>query len=397
MELELSGARVERRRPWLFAVPALFLIAATFQREALYPLTALGVLVLVMAPFVRRRRTGTLRVSASGDLTLDGVLIGRCPKFVAGRVMSTADGTRVALQRADVREDVTIVLPKDADARRLLRALRLDPQTGIARAAVIPGTRQAQLANVIAASVVTLTLAWGITRVTHALDGVAPFAVIVVAALFGFWRTMRLDVGDDGVLVSRFLCRPRFLRFAEIANVHFGSGVEGALLLASGETIRFFASPSRPAAVEALESVLRRIEASVRVQRRPSMRPAWTTLARGGRTADSWIRELKSEGGAEHYRQAAVRESELWRVIADPASPGTARVGAAVALSPALDTRGRDRLRTATATVLQPRVRVALDAVAGGADSAHLVGAVAPLDDPTAGDERATEGSKAQS
>jgi hypothetical protein len=63
----------------------------------------------------------------------------------------------------------------------------------------------------------------------------------------------------------------------------------------------------------------------------------------------------------------------LWRIVRSPAAEPSARAGAAIALRPALDEAGRQRLRRLAETTIAPRVRVVLEAAAAGAGDEVLV------------------------
>lgn len=75
-------------------------------------------------------------------------------------------------------------------------------------------------------------------------------------------------------------------------------------------------------------------------------------------------------GATAGPRDAPVDAERLWRVVEDPAAPEEARVGAAVALGDGLDAEGRARLRVVAGGTAGPRVRVALEAVAEGEETA---------------------------
>ena len=75
----------------------------------------------------------------------------------------------------------------------------------------------------------------------------------------------------------------------------------------------------------------------------------------------TWLSELKKlregEGG---YRNVALREEDLWRVVEDPGAPEEARAAAAVLVRNA--DGAKPRLRIAADAVASPRLRVALEA-----------------------------------
>jgi hypothetical protein len=70
------------------------------------------------------------------------------------------------------------------------------------------------------------------------------------------------------------------------------------------------------------------------------------------------------------YRDAEIRDEDLWRIVEDPHSRPSVRVSAASLLRPQLDSIGRGRLRIAAEVTAHRRVRVALEAAASNDDRA---------------------------
>lgn len=97
-----------------------------------------------------------------------------------------------------------------------------------------------------------------------------------------------------------------------------------------------------------------------------------TQLQRGELATSQWIEVLRA-GGAAGYR-AAVPADDLWRVLASADAPLAARAGAAIALAPRLDKKGRRRFKEIKSDSPRP-LRAVLKA-AGGADSGELIKAM---------------------
>lgn len=88
-------------------------------------------------------------------------------------------------------------------------------------------------------------------------------------------------------------------------------------------------------------------------------------VGRGTRTHEEWFDALGKMAGADAgYRDAVVREDDLWRVVEDPAAPEDARAGATMVLRSKLDDAGKQRLRVAAEATASPKLRVVLETAA---------------------------------
>ncbi len=96
-------------------------------------------------------------------------------------------------------------------------------------------------------------------------------------------------------------------------------------------------------------------------------------VERGGRSVSEWIAHLREIAGRQEggMRQAPVLRSHLWSMLADPAASMRDRAGAAVALSHGADEEPatKERLRVMAQSVASPKLRVAIEAAAEGADA----------------------------
>jgi hypothetical protein len=177
-----------------------------------------------------------------------------------------------------------------------------------------------------------------------------------------------LDVGADGLLLRRLAAR-RFISYSALDEVSAVDGFLG-LALSSGERIRLHAG-ARAAAVASRIEEARNAFREGRDRVDPLIDPA-------GRTVDRWLSDLRSARPVA-YRDAHLDADNLWRVLDSTGAPATRRAGAALALSPSLDDASRGRLRVAAEACAEPRLRVVLERVAGGASDAELEEALAPL------------------
>jgi hypothetical protein len=174
---------------------------------------------------------------------------------------------------------------------------------------------------------------------------------------------LRLDpapdtvVGTDGVHTT-WMGSGRFIPHANIAQVwRRRYGVE--LVLGSGATVFV---PTREGGDETRDALFERIR-QARVGEAGAHEGVAALVARGGRTMQDWIHQLRALGVAEgDYRAVALAPDYLWRVVEDAGTDPSARAGAAIALGPRLDDAGRARLRAVAEATASPKLRIALDA-----------------------------------
>jgi hypothetical protein len=146
-----------------------------------------------------------------------------------------------------------------------------------------------------------------------------------------FFFGLRVTVGVDGVLVAwPLLRRSRFVPHELIDDVRW-SADQVRLVLTNGDVYEINTFGSRPGSVEAHRALVERL-LSARAAWRASEgteHPA-AALARGGRTLEAWIRDLRalSELGGSRYRSASLPAETLWRIALDPAEEEELRIGA---------------------------------------------------------------------
>jgi hypothetical protein len=92
-------------------------------------------------------------------------------------------------------------------------------------------------------------------------------------------------------------------------------------------------------------------------------------LRRVERSTSDWLGSLRAVGlGATDYRTNVVRVEDLCSVVADPAAPRDARIGAAVALRVAAGDAATEPIRVAAEATASEELREVLESVAGPSD-----------------------------
>jgi hypothetical protein len=144
--------------------------------------------------------------------------------------------------------------------------------------------------------------------------------------------------------------------------------------------VEFGAGPgARADTEELLTTIFRRVDEARKAfaDSQPD-EAAVALLSPGGRSAAQWVHAMRGLVGAPGYRQAAVEEDRLWRVLEDPRTKRAARVGAAVALS-ATGEASKARVRVAAVACADPELQRSLVRVAQAPEEADLEDAVNPL------------------
>jgi hypothetical protein len=230
--------------------------------------------------------------------------------------------------------------------------------------------------------------ALAVTRVTRGLVGttlLASIAMLLAAWLMPTpWLWHRFGLGVLLAYASVVLALPVWLRRSRILV-----GIDGVLVLGSGSP-RFHAYANHDEVRQDGEDIvlLRQGRAALRLQlddadrrRAPKLvlrlRAAMSLAAKMSREgADHLVKSLEHVGGAPlalatsargavDYRKPAVVREQLWALVEGPLCDGDTRLVAAGALVHDLREGDRSRLRVAAISCAEPRVRVALDKLAG--------------------------------
>jgi hypothetical protein len=207
---------------------------------------------------------------------------------------------------------------------------------------------------------------------------VAPLALLAAYAVTLWLLRVHIDVGADGILLRRLGGR-RFVPYRSLIGAT-AAGSYVVLSLRSGKDVRLGLGTSLRQA-QSREALVQRIEQSLAAYEASGADAHTEALvAPGGRPLPVWLTEVRSLARAHDYREAAVDADRLWRVVADPSADPAARAGAAVALAGGADDETRARLRIASDTCADPRLRVVLARVADCTDDdSQLEEVLAPL------------------
>lgn len=188
----------------------------------------------------------------------------------------------------------------------------------------------------------------------------------------------RLHLGADGVLVD-WRNEQRFVPFSEIGDAPpYAEDVMGKrmigveLRLRDGQSLKLPIGEDQFGADERVRTLSIAIRAAIEKYRKIEAVDDAGFLARGERSKDEWLSRLRGfgEGANAGPREAPIPVDRLWRIVEDPSAGVTSRAGAAVALSRALDTAGKERLRIAAEASAAPHLRVAIEAAATGDEEA---------------------------
>jgi hypothetical protein len=189
-------------------------------------------------------------------------------------------------------------------------------------------------------------------------------------------RNERIEVGREGVL-HRSVFGSRFIRYGALQSVKLKATIGIAakifdrveMKLRGGRTLRLRPSSKKSAdRAQLAKTIVRRIEEarSTFAQGRPDEGAA-ALLAPGGRELGQWVQEMRALTGTPRYRETAMDEERLLRVVEDASAQAVTRVGAALALS-ALGEMPKARVRVAADACVDPVLKAALVRVATGTE-----------------------------
>jgi hypothetical protein len=197
---------------------------------------------------------------------------------------------------------------------------------------------------------------------------IGPAVLLAFAWLKRLARAPTLTIGDDG-LVYVAGRKQRVIPRAEIVAIeHVAQGMPiyvrtrdgGVLAISGGAT-----DVGRRAAASRL--ALERLFGAGS----PREAESGAVFARGARTVAEWREHLRGLFAREGYRVAGATVDEAAAVLRSPSASPDERIGAALALRDAGEPASR--IRVAADGLVDPRVRVALEAIADDAPEAIVV------------------------
>jgi hypothetical protein len=194
-----------------------------------------------------------------------------------------------------------------------------------------------------------------------------PIVVAYILAALGsatlFRYVSRIVVGIDGVVVVG-AGRTRVFGYARFDEV--STRASEIMLLKRGRALVRLQLPADEAPrigelAESLREAMRRADGMRNQGADLLVQAALATDAPSERL-------VSSSGGRGQYRLPAVAREQLWEVIEGPLADAAARKVAAEALAVELDAHDKKRMRVAAEHSADPRMRVALEKLAGDED-----------------------------
>jgi hypothetical protein len=204
-----------------------------------------------------------------------------------------------------------------------------------------------------------------------ALGGDALFAVVfivtlvlsigwgvVVALSLRALDSTQLTIGSDGVWIKRRWAAC-FVSYRDLD----GASRRGDKLVLRTDPHEHAVRCQDGASVDA---ALERIRLGLQSWRSRDPAIEISLLERAGRTPQAWREHLVRliAGAAAGYRDRALSQADMWRVVEDPRAQPEHRVAAALALSPRV--KERERLRIIASSCAHAPLRIALDHAAEG-------------------------------
>lgn len=234
--------------------------------------------------------------------------------------------------------------------------------------AVTPTTRGAVGALALASIAMTALVVAAPMR-TQLGPAVIAYVLAALGAATLFRYVSRIVVGIDGVLVTG-MGRTRVFGYAMFDEVREGGELSRDILLLRGGRVlvRLQLPDDEAPRVSGLVARLRDAMDRAAALRNNGADLMMQMAKAGGAASD---RLASSSRGT--YRQATMAREQLWELVEGPFADADARTIAAEALAPDLDAQDRSRLRVAAEHSADPRVRLALLALADDEDEAPAV------------------------
>jgi len=316
-----------------------------------------------------RTPSGGARLEASreGLFSCDKLVVRRADMV---RAVVVPEGAR-ALVSVQRRQGFYVVIeaPDEPTAHAIVAALGLSAEQR--RAAFLVDS---PLATRLPVRALLATLGVSLAAAAVGLFLGQAWTALLLAPWYLFFlvysRPAELKIGTDGVLLS-WLGKKTLIQYSEIVKIiRDASGL--CFSMTDGRTVRVGAAwtaslrsrsqPELRSPGAYLDALLDRI----RLAKEAAGTADITVLDRGGKPLSDWLLELRALTlrDPKGFRHAPVVPEALWKTVENGQAPPGARAAAAVALQPSLDDAGRARLRVAAATVVAPKLRVALTAAA---------------------------------
>jgi hypothetical protein len=336
-----------------------------------------------------QRKSRVVRASAEG-VTVDGVLHTSRARISDGffqpRWSHEEGGYRSSVRLVDKRGRIVFEaeVQDEGEALQFLYALGLDPASK--RAEFRGSSPMFATLGRNFAFVFGVMLAMGAATAVLGALGVHAFGLFPVMPLLLFAGLIptKIAVGIDGVLL-RWLWTRTFVPMSKITRFAPEDDRIIRLTLADGSEKIVYTGMRRRGGMTGMaaryasqhrDAVLARMSEAWRAYHARTPTADVTALVgRGSRTRKEWFDSLAKLGANDGgYRDAVVRDDDLWRVVEDPTAPEDARAGAMVVLRPKLDAAGKQRVRVAAEATASPRLRVVLERATSEGDLHEVVG-----------------------
>jgi hypothetical protein len=315
-----------------------------------------------------------IRISAEG-VRIDGELLPR-GIIAEGWYQPRASGSTMRLFDKRKRIIFEARVSTEEQAQMMLRALGLDASQRRAEFRTVSPLAVRQQTGIGAGALAVAVMLLS-KHFAHAA-GPWPFVTVLLSFLLLALLPAKVTVGLDGVLV-KWLWQKRFIPMSDIVTIHAEGPTRIRLELTGGrvEIISTASAKQRSRTgvfTERRDMILARIREAWQTHRaRGPGADVATIVARGTRSLEEWKKALATlESADAGYRQAALREEDLWRVVEDPRASEDARAAAALLLRKGLDEPGKARVRVAAEATASPKLRVALEASISDDDAAAL-------------------------
>jgi hypothetical protein len=293
-----------------------------------------------------------------------------------------------------------LVAPSTDRARALLGALGFDSTQAVARFRGVSRLRSNAGVPVIAIGAVILGAA-AIFAVMAARVTALPamgMPLVLLAAWACFVWPSRVEVGPDGVRYVWLHWRT-FIPAARIRGVEQyarrtdrGTSLGVKIEVEGDDPVQIPIGPEATCHARTGGLVERIREIRGTASSPPEPIEAHALLARGDRSMRDWIAALRELARAPSYRSVSLDLEELSRIVGDARALPRDRAAAAVALASDDEGRGRVRVRVAAGAIVDPKLRIALEAAAE-ADEGAIEESLEALSDSPPDQARSTSSS----
>lgn len=192
---------------------------------------------------------------------------------------------------------------------------------------------------------------------THGVEaGLGAYVALTLGAVYLFRRASRIAIGVDGVLVKG-TSRTRFYAYRDLDDAR-ARGADIELVRGGRIVLRLQLHGEDAVRRDAVLARVRGAIAAAAARRAVGTEILFHAASRADETGRASV-------GAGDYRQPSPSREQLWEVIEGGAANASARTAAASALAASLDGAERARLRVLAAQCAEPKLRVALEGVAG--------------------------------